>query len=219
MAIESLLLVEGESDKSFFEQLQRNINLPFEIQVAPPKEVGGKANTKQGVYNQLPKLLKQLSDDEIKHLAIVIDADYATVNKPDGYINTLNKVIEIVTSFDSGFVFESESLLFKHNDGLADIGIWIMPNNRDEGMLEDFIKTCIHLDEHSLLNHAVEVVENLALKKFKHKVSKAEIATWLAWQEKPGEGLYHVVEKKGLLHTEHALFQELQLWLNAVFTA
>lgn len=220
-SIKSLLLVEGESDKNFFEELKKVLKLPIDV-IAPPKEIGGNANTKQGVYNYLPIRLKQLNDGDLLRLAIVVDADYEIVNKPDGYKNTLNKLISILKPY--GFVLKStqaNGLLFEdeNNDGLADIGVWIMPNNRDEGMLEDFIKTCIHSDEDSLLNHAVNVVENLPLKKFKHKHSKAEIATWLAWQEKPGEGLYHVIEKDGLLYTEHDLFQALQNWLTQVFSA
>ena len=217
--IKSLLLVEGESDKNFFEELKKLLNLPIDV-IAPPKEIGGDANTKQGVYNYLPVRLKQLNDGDLLRLAVVVDADYQTVNPPDGYQNTLNKLTSLLQPY--GFVLKNTQLgglLFGNDDGLADIGVWIMPNNRDEGMLEDFIKTCVHSDEETLLNYAVETVENAPVKKFRHKVSKAEIVTWLALQKKPGEGLYHVIENESLLNTEHELFQELQNWLTQVFAA
>ena len=217
MASESLLLVEGESDKSFFEELKKHINLPFEIQIAPPKDVGGDKNTKQGVYNHLPKVLKQLADAKLKYLAVVVDADDTNVNPPDGYENTLKKVTAIINAYDSSYVYESDTLSFKHSDGLADIGLWIMPNNQDKGMLEDLIKTCIHADEQDLLNHAVNTVSTVPNKKFKpHHYSKAEIATWLAWQKKPALGLYCAIEDK-LLDKNHNLFQKLEHWLKQCF--
>lgn len=218
-AIKSLLLVEGESDKNFFEELKKVLKLPIDV-IAPPKEIGGNKNTKQGVYNHLPIRLKQLNDGVLLRLAIVVDADDEIVNKPDGYQNTLNKLISILKPY--GFVLkstQSNGLLFEdeNDDGLADIGVWIMPNNCDSGMLEDFIKTCVHSDEDTLLNYAVNTVENAPIKKFKHKVSKAEIATWLALQQKPGEGLYHVIEKEGLLKIDHELFTKLTNWLEECF--
>ena len=113
---------------------------------------------------------------------------------------------------------QSNGLVFENSDGLADLGLWIMPNNRDEGMLEDFIKTCVSTTEQPLFNHAVQVVQAVPNKKFKdHHYSKAEVATWLAWQKPPGHGLYWSVKDK-LLDTNHALFQEMQQWLKNIFT-
>ena len=108
-------------------------------------------------------------------------------------------------------------VLFQHDDGLADFGLWVMPNNRDEGMLEDWIKHCIHPDENDLFAHAGTVVDTLPQTKFKPiHISKAEVATWLAWQKKPGHGLYHSVEEN-LIDTNSVLFKELSDWLNHIY--
>jgi len=108
-------------------------------------------------------------------------------------------------------------VIFKHDDGLADFGLWVMPNNCDEGMLEDWIKDCVHSNEHNLFTHAEEVVGDLSPPKFKpiHR-SKAEVATWLAWQKKPGHGLYHAVEEQ-LIDTNSEMFKELSDWLNHIY--
>jgi len=50
-----------------------------------------------------------------------------------------------------------------------------------------------------------------------HK-TKAEVATWLAWQKKPEHGLYNAVQSD-LLNTESSLFKELHAWLKHVFTS
>ena len=73
---ENLLLVEGESDRSFFEQVFTLLNLRASIHVAPPRDVGGRFNTKEGLLNHLPILLAQLADGRLKRLSVVLDADF-----------------------------------------------------------------------------------------------------------------------------------------------
>ncbi len=109
-------------------------------------------------------------------------------------------------------------ILFQHDDGLADFGLWVMPNNRDEGMLEDWIKSCVHQDEHKLFAHAETVVATLPQTKFKLiHFSKAEVATWMAWQKQPGHGLYRAVEDQ-LIDMDSALFKELCVWLTHIYS-
>ena len=212
-----ILLVEGEADKSFFNEICKILNLPPKLEVAPPKRFGGSQNNKEGVLNHLNKvLIKQVDDAEITRLAIVIDAD--SVVNGGGYQRAIDRVADIVHPY--GFTLASNpvsGVIFQHDDDLADFGLWVMPNNRDEGMLEDWIKDCIHPDENDLFVHAGTVVDTLPQTKFNPiHISKAEVATWLAWQKKPGHGLYHAVEEN-LIDTNSALFQELSDWLNHIY--
>ncbi len=213
-----MLLVEGEADKSFFEQVCKTLELHTSVTVAPPKDVGGSHNTKEGVFNHLPILLNQLSDAQITHLAVVVDAD--SEDNGGGYNRAIDRVTEIVKSY--GFTLASDSvggILFQHDDGLADFGLWVMPNNCDEGMLEDWIKSCVHSDEHKLFAHAETVVDTLPQTKFKSiHISKAEVATWLAWQKQPGHGLYRAVEDQ-LIDMNSELFLELKDWLTHIYSS
>lgn len=215
-----ILLVEGPGDRGVFEQICNSLQLNPEIQVGTPKDNQGTRNGKPGVFNRLPILLKKITDGELVSLAVVMDADYVQYN--EDYQKTIEKFTEIVTPYGFNLVQrvenQSNGLVFENSDGLADLGLWIMPNNRDEGMLEDFIKPCVSTTEQPLFNHAVQVVQAVPNKKFKdHHYSKAEVATWLAWQIKPGQGLYSAV-KDNLLDTDHPLFQELAQWLKNIFT-
>lgn len=214
-----ILLVEGEVDKGFFAEICKNLNLNASVIVAPPKDLGGTHNTKSGVINHLKNaLLPQLADGSMTHIAAVVDADY--VAHGSGYTNTLDRLSGVLAPF--GFTLETgqaenNGLCFKNSDGLADFGLWIMSQGRHEGMLEDWIKSCVDEDEQELFQHAANVVQQLANPKFpNHKVSKAEVATWLAWQKEPGHGLYHLVTK-GLLNRQRPLFVELEQWLETVF--
>ncbi len=220
-----VLLVEAEDDRNFFEQVCKSFNLNPNITVAPPKDFKEKydnklRNTKQGVLNLLKKLLVQLPDEEgaIKRLAIIIDADHEK-EQGLGYQKTIEQVCNIAADFDFTLTeYQGNGLSFKHNDGFAEFGLWVMPNNHTDGMLEDFIKTCVSTEEQSLFNHAIHTVQNVLEPKFKpHHYSKAEVATWLAWQNPPGHGLYYTV-KDDLLNTNHPLFQDLAQWLKKIFT-
>ncbi len=219
-----VLLVEGEADRSFFEQICKSLRLNPLIKPAAPKDyqndyVQSLRNTKQGVLNLLDNLLAELLDESAvtKCLAIVIDADYESVNGL-GYEKTIEQVCKIAKHHDFALAeTNSHGLCFKHDDEAAEFGLWIMPCNRDEGMLEDFIKVCVKTDERLLFNHAKNIVQAIEAKKFaSHHHSKAEVATWLAWQKKPGHGLYAVV-RDDLLDVDHALFQELKSWLKQLF--
>jgi hypothetical protein len=213
---EHILLVEGESDKSFLEEICKTLGLDANVKVALPRDSGRFHNGKEGVFNLLPDLLNQLDDAQITRLAVVVDAD-STVNG-GGYQHAIDKVTETVKLH--GFTLASNpvgGVLFQNDDGLADFGLWVMPNNSDEGMLEDWIKSCVHPDEHELFTHAKTVVDTLPQTKFKPiHISKAEVATWMAWQKQPGHGIYRAVEDQ-LIDTNSALFKELCDWLNHVY--
>jgi len=212
------LLVEGEVDRSFFEEVCKTLGLHEIVTVAPPKDIGGSHNSKEGVFNLLPNLLNQLGDAQITRLAVVVDAD--SEDNGGGYHRAIDRVTEIVEPY--GFTLRPNSvggIIFQHNDGLADFGLWVMPNNYDEGMLEDWIKRCVHSNENKLFTHAQEVVDTLPLTKFKPiHISKAEVATWLAWQKQPGHGLYRAVEDQ-LIDMDSKLFLELKDWLTHIYSS
>jgi hypothetical protein len=93
-----------------------------------------------------------------------------------------------------------------------------MPNNADEGMVEDWISACLHPNEQPLMRHAQTAIDQIpGGPKFTplHR-SKAEVATWLAWQTKPEHGLYHAAQP-GLLSDKAPQLVSFRSWLERVF--
>lgn len=210
------VLVEGEADRSFFEMICKKLKFRTSVKIKVPKNFGLLKNSKEGVFNTFPHMLNVLkSEDEDNRLAAIVDADYGNNN---GYNHAIETVTKIVAPY--GFTLKPDPIagvLFEHDDGLADFGLWVMPNNSNEGMLEDWIKSCVHPDEHELFTHAQEVVDTLPQTKFQHiHISKAEVATWLAWQKKPGHGLYRIVEDE-LIDANSTPHRELSAWLNHIY--
>ncbi len=225
MSQKNLLLVEGETDKNFFDRLCKNLAISPEIKVAPPKELGGGYNSKQGVLNYLKTiLLPQLNDGSIQHLAVVVDADYADSHGL-GTVGTLKQIKEIVEPF--GFKLPENAtyqngFCFRNSDGLPDFGVWIMPNNQEDGMLEDWVKSCIIQTEQDLFHHAEKTVADLSthgLQKFKPiHITKTQVATWLAWQNLPKYSIDGVLDKKDVLVDENSkLYQNLANWLKNIY--
>lgn len=83
--------------------------------------------------------------------------------------------------------------------GMPKIGIWLMPDNDIDGMLEDF---CLQLAPANAITYAQECVKaaleqgHSSFTKTHH--SKATVHTYLAWQDEPGMPLGLAITAKAL---------------------
>ncbi len=81
-----------------------------------------------------------------------------------------------------GSVFEPPQ-----NSLLPRWGIWLMPDNRVPGILEDFLRFLVP-DDDPLLLRAERAVNTLPEMRFEAlKRPKGLMLTWLAWQAEPGK--------------------------------
>ncbi|MDD2609337.1 MAG: hypothetical protein PHX60_06520 [Giesbergeria sp.] len=219
MSAKNILLVEGESDRGFFEALCKQWRLPVQVKVSTPRDAGHAKDTKQAVLSVLETTyLSQLADGQIERLAIAVDAD--RVSDGGGFERTLTQLSQRL--HPAGYALDTSTepggLLFTHNDGLHDIGVWIMPNNADEGALEHWIQINLHPAEDALMQHARASIDQIPHgQKFKSsRRTKAEVSTWLAWQAEPDHGLWQAA-KPGLLDETAPQFQAIKAWLEKVF--
>lgn len=122
----------------------------------------------------------------------------------------------------SGFVIPDdlpeEGLIV--SNGKQKAGIWIMPNNKLNGMLEDFISFLIPPDDqlYPIAQSTLGEIEAKGLSNYKpfHK-AKATIHTWLAWQEDPGTPLGMSITKK-YLTTDEVTCKKFTDWLKELFS-
>jgi hypothetical protein len=197
--------------------------LNVQVTVATPKDAGQFKNTKQAAFAAIEKTyLSQLADGQTERLAIVVDAD--RVADGGGFDNAREKLMQLFR--DAGYRLSNclasgclaSGLVFTHNDGLNDLGAWVMPNNADEGALEHWIQRCIHPNESVLMEHVQASINQIPNgPKFKDiRRAKAELATWLAWQAEPDHGVWQAL-KPGLLNDSAPDFQALKAWLEQIF--
>ena len=98
-------------------------------------------------------------------------------------------------------------------------GVWIMPDNRLTGMLEDFLVRLIPDDSRPLYelarNSVAEAKRNDAPFRDVHE-RKAEIHTWLAWQDPPSLRLHEAVEH-AVLDPARAESRTFVNWFRSLF--
>jgi len=102
-------------------------------------------------------------------------------------------------------------------EGMPKLGFWLMPNNVDAGMLEDF---CFELAEpraRSFAKNCVTQAQAEGVTRFRevHR-SKAVIHTYLAWQDEPGRPLGQAITAQALVPNKETAVSFTD-WLTNLF--
>lgn len=210
----SKLVVEGQSDTLFFEALIQKENLTIDVE---PRHSISK------IPNLLEALFDDLRDGVIEHLGIVADADYTTSKGIGGFNKRWQQLTQPLKR--NGYDITappSQSYvgnIFTHPDGLPPVGLWLMPDHKNDGMLEDLIKqTVCEGEQQSLLQTATVCLNRLPITLFKpHHHTKATLYTWLAWQKRPGQALVSTVNAD-LIDRQSQEIQSFLKWLRKVFS-
>ena len=103
-------------------------------------------------------------------------------------------------------------------DFRARVGVWIMPDNRRRGALEDFLQDLIQTGD-VLLAHAKEstgMAKELGAHFAEKDAKKAVLHAWLAWQERPGCP-YGTAIKAHYLKVDSDVARQFVAWLGRVF--
>jgi len=197
-----VLLVEGNDDLHVISALCKKFKLPQNFVVIDCKGI-------DNLIEQIPVRLKT----DIETIGIIIDTDLNINNRWDT-LKTIfrSKNFEVVDNLPV------EGLIMDNLQSIK-IGVWIMPNNKTNGMLEDFISFLIPEGDDLLpkVDLSLENIENENLNRYSviHR-SKARINTWLAWQEVPGTPMGLSITRRYLTTDESncVLFID---WLKTLF--
>lgn len=215
----SVLLVEGSDDRDFFDTYCKLLDLS-NIEVFPPKALNtATRNGWSNLVTNLPLLLNQIKAGDVDKAGIILDADYPPDNS-GGFLKRYQFITEKLAAF--GYVMPvqlnlNKGEVFSHGDGLPSFGLWIMPDHKSDGMLENFVEGMVSdATQFSLLNHAEQSINNLPNTLFNitlHK-TKAKVFTWRAWQKRPGISLGKALQDGILDRTKSVNFEG---WIKMVF--
>jgi len=198
------LLVEGNDDQHVIWALCEKFTVTENFDVIDCEGI-----TK--LYEQLPVRFKQA---QVNTIGLIIDAD--------SEIKDRWKSISALLSLQ-GFTIPQEipieGLILKNNSDFK-IGVWIMPNNNENGMLEDFISFLVPKEDKILpiVNDTLTNIENQGLNQYAliHK-SKATIHTWLSLQSDPGTPMGLGITKR-YLTTDEETCLKLVNWLKELYS-
>jgi hypothetical protein len=205
--LKKTLLVEGKDDQHVIYAIRDIYEIPkntFTIE-----ELGGVEN----VLKKTDLILIDGSPDIC--LGIVIDAD----EDINARWQSVSSILEKAGYKDLPDSPDTNGTIIKQ-EFLPTFGVWIMPDNKIEsGYLETFLTHLVPENSKSW-EHAKNSVAALEEKPFiKTKVdhtTKAEIHTFLAWQEEPGKPFGQSITAK-YLQADNPKCQNFVNWLNRLF--
>ena len=116
-------------------------------------------------------------------VGFVLDADLPIESRWHAVRDRLRRVEVSVPVSPPPEGLVAESAKYK-----ARVGVWLMPDNRHDGKLETFLQTLVDADD-AVYRHAVTSTREAtdAGAAFREvDRPKAEVHTWLSWQENPG---------------------------------
>ncbi|MDM8537864.1 hypothetical protein QUF70_13990 [Desulfobacterales bacterium HSG17] len=182
-----ILMVEGIDDQKVIEKLLQRRKIIF-------NDFG--IHNCEGIdklLNLLPTIIQAGSYEVI---GIIVDADEDIKARWQFLKNILLKsgYEDIPADAQTKGIF-----LKDENEELPEIGVWIMPDNKLKGAVEDFIGFLVRDDDdlYSVAKTKVEKLISQGINRFSiRQKSKAIIHTWLAWQERPGKQLGSAITYK-----------------------
>ncbi|MBW4672260.1 MAG: hypothetical protein KME60_33810 [Cyanomargarita calcarea GSE-NOS-MK-12-04C] len=201
---DKILLVEGDNDCHVVMALCAAHTIPETFGMY-------QCGSDVGVLKRLNALIVRPNPPQV--IGVMLDADNSLASRWEsikGKLKHYNYAFPTKPDADGTIV---QSLAYEPL-----LGFWLMPNNQDSGMLEDF---CAELAKPASLAFARECVEeaqrkNLTTFKEVH-LSKAIIHTYLAWHNEPGYPLGKAITRQALRpQTDVAI--RFTNWLINLFT-
>lgn len=179
------LLVEGNDDQHVIWALCEKYSITKNFDVID-------CNGFNSLLNQIPVRLKQ---SDIRVLGIIVDADLDFQSR---WTFLRNQILKL--NFEIPESIPKNGLIVENTSNLR-LGLWIMPDNNLNGMLEDFLNFLIPKED-KLQKIAVNTLKKIEesqnnLYPIQHR-TKALIHTWLSWQESPGTPFGLSITKKYL---------------------
>jgi hypothetical protein len=188
------LIVEGQDDLFAIAWLMRAF-------VDWPEGKGSKASAPVYIHdgNGADEILRDeylpvfLKSPVLKAAGIVLDADAV----PRGRYQSICQ--RCVGQFPSLPVELPKEGLIVENVQKKRLGIWIMPDNVSDGSLETFLKWLVPNRHDAAWKHAetsVQQARGMGCPCRDAHLEKANLYTWLAWQDPPGQNPGLAIAKK-----------------------
>lgn len=194
MIYEKVLLVEGDDEKWVIPQFVEANGIIWEdkkkrriVEIKP--------------FDGINKLNKRLLNTELqasglKILGIILDADDCPTNRWQSIRNCL---IEIYPDIP-----QELPIAGLIHPGEIKLGIWMMPDNKERGMLETFLQFLLPEGGKELWQFSENCCQQAKVIQAKEQgdcfkdchSDKAKIHTWLAWQNPPGRQIHQAITER-----------------------
>jgi len=199
---ERLLLVEGPDDKAIA------IGLRIVVESLPEFHVDDRGSIEQ----VLDAIRQEVRVPGRKAVGIVVDSNESSGRRWQAVSGRLAGLgIRAPAEADMG------GTIIEGSGRMPRIGIWIMPDNRSNGELEDFLVTMLPEGD-PIWPRAVAFVDGIPERdrKFKKgRVLRAQLHAWLATRKEPRQSGLAI--RAGDLRVDGVLAEEFVDWLRRLF--
>ena len=203
-----ILLVEGPDDKHVIRCICAKLCIQFTASIKP---LGGA----RGVLSAIPREL-EAGTGQGRVVGVIVDANADLAGRWQAVGDRFRAAGYY--SFPCNPVPTGTILPSPTGTALPRAGVWVWPNNKDCGELEDFLRGLVPPGD-QLLPFAERVVRCLPEQRFKDgEREKAAIHTWLAWQSNPGRP-YGTAITAGFLDAKADQAGSLVKWMQCLFCA
>lgn len=165
-----------------------------------------------GYERLITSIAIEMKASGVTALGVIVDADTSAANRWTGMATRLHQlgVSGVPQALPpEGFIGQRDAM---------QVGVWVMPDNINAGMLESVLLQARDSDA-TLLSHAEESVKRAralgATTKEVHH-AKAELHTWLAWQDPPDLQMHTAIDA-GVLKPPSA-DQPFVQWFRKLFS-
>jgi hypothetical protein len=155
----------------------------------------------------------ELQASGLSVLGIMIDADDNPVGRWQSIRSASLKSIPDIPE-----ALPDEGLIHIAPNGIK-FGIWVMPDNKMRGMLETFLTYLIPTEKEELWLFAQQIAQEAKSKGAEFTephLDKANIYTWLAWQNPPGRQLHQAIMER-ILDPKHPNAQRFVNWFRTLY--
>lgn len=161
----------------------------------------------------LSKIRPAIQTAGIENLGIICDADNQSV---ESAWQSISDRLKLAGYQNLPANHGINGTIIEPQGNLPKIGVWVFPNNEDEGAVETFFQSLFSENE-PLLNHAKTTIDSLPVKHFPEKDSqKAIVNTWLAWQAEPGRTM-GIALRENWIEANGDLADRFINWFEQVF--
>lgn len=212
------VLVEGKNDKHVIQNLCRRHSLAVLVQEpdegSKPRLDVGEEDAASGLARLLFRVTARLKEPSLEPIGVVLDADLDLLERWQSLRGRLmaNGYLAIPEVPDPAGWISAEP-------NLRRVGVWLMPDNQQPGILEDFVATLIPVAD-PLRPKAVAVLSEIEQEQLNRypagQQAKALIHTWLAWQEIPGQPMGLAITVRALGHDSPTALAFVD-WLRRLF--
>ena len=186
-----VLLAEGKDEQRVLPELLEAAGIPWP-QTKPPVWIED-ANGIETILS-LPVIETELRTPGLRMFGVLVDANGDLGAR---WASLRGRLASIIPDLPAGP--DPAGIIHDRDDGIR-VGVWVMPDNLERGMLETLLLR-LRSGDSALHEHARDAVAAARAKGapfLPAHLDKAELHTWLAWQDPPGQQLHAAVRAKDL---------------------